>query len=389
MRARPENLETTDPRGVKATHVAVVVPGIMGSVLYSDASGRRREIWGENFYNNYKRLADESTLLRWNEGQRPAKSSLLENVYITNVPLLNRPIPLAKWRLWGKLLQYLSDHSEFKKDGQTLKYSYDWRQSLLETAKDLGSQLDTHARDLVSHQGLSREDLRYVFFTHSMGGLVVRIALALKVLAPGVVDRIVHIGSPLQGAPAAFRSAFQTGSLPFLREFFDFVRGKKDADLCFEHLLDNIRTFPSIYQVMPPGSSEYLYYTFNDRFNPFARTNGCISKDKCWHAHEAHKRLAEAEEIVRQHGIKIFTIYGSWHKDETDFGYFVEPVGGPNPRYTIIGKPLTRNEGDGTVPKWSAEGSDSCEQKPLRHIDHATLCNNKFVVEVVDDILQN
>lgn len=47
--------------------VAVVVPGIMGSSLfYEEGSGRRTEIWGENFMSNYGRLLSNPTLLRWN-----------------------------------------------------------------------------------------------------------------------------------------------------------------------------------------------------------------------------------------------------------------------------------------------------------------------------------
>ena len=72
--------------------IAVVVPGIMGSCLaYRDASGKLSEIWGEDFYGNYKRLLSNPTLLRWNN--IPAEATLLENVYVSTF------LPWPKFRL--------------------------------------------------------------------------------------------------------------------------------------------------------------------------------------------------------------------------------------------------------------------------------------------------
>jgi hypothetical protein len=37
--------------------VAVIVPGIMGSTLrYEDGAGGRTELWGQNFWDNYRRV---------------------------------------------------------------------------------------------------------------------------------------------------------------------------------------------------------------------------------------------------------------------------------------------------------------------------------------------
>ena len=172
-----------------AGRIAVVIPGIMGSTLFTEnGSDERREIWSEHFAQNHRLLCYEPSLLRWS-GQ-PAKSSLLENVY---GPF---PLPFVKIRLWRGLLRFLEEHQQFGTEGHTLKYSYDWRQSLLETAQGLGEQLTLHSRWLAEDKKMTTGELRYVFFTHSMGGLVVRIALGLGVLDPSAVNRLVHIGSP-------------------------------------------------------------------------------------------------------------------------------------------------------------------------------------------------
>ena len=355
------------------TRVAVVVPGIMGSTLfYGEDPDRREEIWGENFPTNYRLLLSNPTLLRWNG--RPAESSLLENVYIS------KTMRWRKHRLWDGLLRYLRDHPEFGAHNRILLYGYDWRQSLLETAKRLSERLGEHAERM----GPSGEGLRCVFFTHSMGGLVVRIALALGVLDPGRVDKIVHIGTPLQGAPAAFRSAYESGSLPFLREFSYLFRGK-NAPRFFNHLLDNVRTFDSIYQLMPPVGQDYLFYTPTHRSNPLAE--GLVPLAKRALADQAHELLGKAEKTILDRGIETFSIYGKYNQSTTDIEYSVQQLGAPNPGYEII-QARGINDGDGTVSKWSAAGnSGSSQQKPLMYVDHATMCNNHNVVGLLPGIL--
>jgi hypothetical protein len=361
-----------------ATRVAVVIPGIMGSSLYySQGRGQRYEIWGEDFYENYKRLLSNSTLLRWDG--TPAESSLLESVYPST------RIRLKKIPLWEALLGFLNKHPEFGNNGQTLKHSYDWRQSLLETARHLGERIDRHTEDLVSRRGLADEDLRYVFFTHSMGGLVVRIALALGALDPVKVDRIVHIGTPLRGAPAAFRSAYERGSLPLLRELFRIFY-RKNEERFFEHLLRNIRTFPSIYQLMPPAHEEYLFYSPGHRSNPLGEHSICDDKREL--ANQAHQRLTEGEEVITAHNIKTYTIYSESHtKCKTDREYEVQQLGQPEPGYRIFNV-ISTDMGDGTVLKWSAEGSGyNCKRKPLQNVTHAYMCNQSRVVELLPGIL--
>lgn len=358
------------------TRVAVVIPGIMGSALfYEEGPDQRDEIWGENFFTNYKRLLDNSTMLRWNG--TPAESSLLQNIYFS------RTIPLLpKYRLWDGVLQHLYRHPEFGKGDNTLLYSYDWRQSLLKTAEHLGKRLDEHAQNLDS----SDEELRYVFFTHSMGGLVLRIALALGVLDSSRVGKIVHIGSPLEGAPVAFRSAYKSGSLPLLQELSHLFRGTKNAPRFFEHLLDNVRTFDSIYQLMPPVGHDYLFYTPTHKSNPLAEE--FMPQNKRALADQAHGLLREAKRMISDGGIEAFTIYGEWHQDATDLEYRVQQLGAPNPGYEITQSHGVTHDGDGTVPKWSAAGnSTSCKQNLLMNVAHATMCNNRKVVRLLSGIL--
>ena len=186
----------------------------------------------------------------------------------------------------------VGNHKEFRGKGRTVKFAYDWRESLMNVARSLRSQLDVHAP----------KNARFVFLTHSMGGLVVRIALALKVLQPKNVDRIIHIGSPLQGAPMAFRSAYGKALLPMLSELTKLFHWK-NADQFFKHLLDNVRTFPSIYQLMPPRRYPYLFYSPSHRSNPLDEP--AIPDEFRKVAQVAHDLIEESDKIIVRNGVKL------------------------------------------------------------------------------------
>ena len=347
----------------------------MGSTLSYDGD----EIWGENFFSNYRRLLFNPALLRWDKNETPAKPSLLRTAYLSTV------VPRPKIPLWGRLLERLDRHPEFGAAGRTLPYAYDWRRCLTQTAAHLGESLDAHAARLGSSGGPPR----YVFFAHSMGGLVVRIALALGALGPDAVDRIVHIGSPLGGAPSAFASAYGSNSLslPLLGEVNRLVRGQTRAVSFFEHLLDNVRTFDSVYQLMPPVGQDYLYHDPTRRSNPLAED--LIPEEKRALAARAHALLEEAERTISARGIRTYTIYGAHHnKRPTDLEYVVDRKAPPEARYTITKTHATTEEGDGTVSEWSARGNGAAVvRKPLWHVEHATMCNNRSVVDLLPGIL--
>ena len=71
--------------------VAVIVPGIMGSVLWDeDATGKRVEIWGENFYDNYRRILTHPELLRGNIQRAAVPDVTVEQHELANAALIQR-----------------------------------------------------------------------------------------------------------------------------------------------------------------------------------------------------------------------------------------------------------------------------------------------------------
>ena len=357
----------------------------MGSRLFYGAGPNRREIWGENFVRNYKEIIRQPASLQWTG--RPADSEPLRYVYVSE----RRPLRwMPKFKLWERLLKYLQGHEEFGTGNQIWEYSYDWRQSLLDTANTLGRDVGQYTARLAEDNAVSvsSDEIRYVFLTHSMGGLMVRIALALGALDPSVVDRIVHIGSPLDGSASAFRSAYRTGSLPMMQTLYEVFKGKKNASAFHQRFLETVRSFPSVYQLMPPTTYTYLMYTPQHKSNPLKEH--IIDKRKRQLAIDAHQKLKQANQMLQQHSIRVYTIYSDYHTKPTDLEYEVQRLGHPNPGY-LIKDPVPygkTQEGDGTVPMRSAMGSDPpCVRLRVTNVDHTTMCHHTGVINQLMRVL--
>lgn len=304
---------------------------------------------------------------------------MIESIYV------GEALRWEKARLWEKLFNYLSSHEEFRLDQRCIKFPYDWRESLLTTATLLGNTLNAHVSRLAKTDNVDPSLYQFVLLTHSMGSLVARIAIALNAILPDQIDRIIHIGAPLQGAPSAFGSAYGEDILPMLHDLTKFVHGKNAAAF-FRFLRENIQTFPSIYQLMPPRSSAYLYYSQNNRVNPL--NEGCIPPEYRNYASDAHDKLVEAERIITNNALKVFTIYTETHSEQkTHTEYRVEGLG-PSRGYNIIEILGRTNYGDGTVQEESAKGSKaSCKANPVLNVTHTYMCNESKVVDLLPGLM--
>jgi hypothetical protein len=357
--------------------IAVAVPGIMGSALYYPNSGNHGEIWGEDFQENYRRLIKNPDVLKWT-GQT-ANAKLLRTVRVNNW------ISFLNVHLWSNSLKFLAERPEFRGGNQLVEFGYDWRAPLNDTAEIFANRLS----DLVGkpiNQPRAPSLPQFVFLTHSMGGLLVRIALGLNLIEPTWVDRIIHVGSPLKGAPIAFRTAYERSTLPLLNELFTLFHWKNGV-LFKKNLLACFKSFPSLYQLMPPLEVRYLYYSPSLITSPLEDK---VIPDFCRHlTEEAHEWLIDCERVMVTHKMKVFTIYTAVNVNaQTDLMYRVKVVGHPDPGYLIeevIGRTV---EGDGTVPAQSAIGSALVAQsRSVLNVQHAYLCNSASVVEILATIL--
>ena len=367
----------TRNRAPTSRRVAVLLPGIMGSTLRLRGNGI--EIWSEDFGENYRLLLRNPSMLVWSDRVGPADADLLKVVRGT--------LPWPRFRLWKKTIDAIHSHNDFHEPDSVLLMGYDWRQSLLDSASELARRLNERRSGVHAQRGDAKPIERFVFVTHSMGGFLVRIAFAEGLIDKSVIDRIIHIGSPLLGAPTVFVSAYQDGRLPWIEPLSDALHRKKNRHRFFDLLLESMRTFPSVYQLMPPTDYKYIGYTRSHHHNPLdGDPPSLINEPMRDHAKAAHDLLAKAEMHLRSSNVPVFSIYTEVHKRPTEVHFVVRSQENPVPRY-LIEEIDSTDVGDGTVPSYSAAGCDSCEKRAVGNVSHAVMCNATKIVDLVASVL--
>jgi pimeloyl-ACP methyl ester carboxylesterase len=351
---------------------AVFIPGIMGSCLQSSSG---RPLWDECFLDNYRRLAFEPAVLQY-DGIAANAPRVLS--YIRFVPYL--PI----WRnLYHRLLSLLKNHPHFRHDTGVVEFPYDWRENLEISAAKLGQALNR----ALSVSLDKPSDVQLTLVTHSMGGLVARVALVDRRIHPKNIKRIIHVAPPLFGSASAFGSLFGDTDLPLLDKFVSFCHDRKNGVLALKNLQHVMTRFPSIYQLMPPVSQKFIYTTGTTAISPLDKDALIIPSDYKRAAGSIHRKLLSSTKFVTRWKIPLTTICGNNATLKTAERYkvFIE-----SREYQIIDPcPLSESPGDGTVTKRSCS-YDGIEDAHLREVvgeTHALMCNSKHVVDVVESVL--
>lgn len=347
--------------------VALLVPGILGSSLHYPREPVDHEVWGENLYTNYGALIAQPALLHWT-GIR-ANARLIRQMHFS------KRIPWPKVDLYDSLLKQLESDVEFK-ESSVLQCPYDWRDSILRSSEVIVSSISERLQ-LKLDTAPSSADPKLVFFCHSLGGLVIRAAIAKGLLHPDRIDVLIHIGTPLLGAPVAFRSAYSRTDLPWFDEVFSILRVIRTA--AFKAmLLDSFRTFPSLYELMPHSDIQYLFYSPLLRGNPL--TEDIIPKERRLSVRKAQEVVQISDLLLAEKRVPVFTIYTEAStRKKTDYEYSVKAVSRPA-TYEILAIHNSDFTGDGTVPSYSAMGSAMCKKVPLADVRHAYMCSSLHVI---------
>lgn len=246
----------------------IVIPGILGTRLVDDASGRT--VWGA--FNNTsvdpsKRddaqllglpIADEIFLQSIRDEVRP--DGVLEQVRLSflGIPLDIRAyvgilssLGVGGYRdpAFGAGLDYGEDHFT------CFQFPYDWRRDNVENAQLLKAFIDerkAYVREEYKRRfGIDKADIKFDIVAHSMGGLLTRYYLRygdqplpedgslpdLNWAGAEDVERVILIGTPNAGAGDAFEQLIN-----------GYDPGKPVLPHYPAHVLG---TFPSIYQLMP------------------------------------------------------------------------------------------------------------------------------------------
>jgi pimeloyl-ACP methyl ester carboxylesterase len=359
--------------------VLIFIPGIMGSKLREPAAAGGRPLWHEHVRQAVSQLVRDPSLLKWQPGSGLEPYEVLREV----------TVPFKKFFKVGicqRLSKELTDMALIEQLFTYREYAYDWRQDITETARQLGEWFDQlgFTRNYKGEQ--QKEDSpRIALVCHSMGGLVAAIAMKRGYINPENVYRYVTIGSPLAGAPAAFRGLYDLGYLPGMEWMERAINWRWNRITSRRILLESLQSFASSYQLLPPQAEDFVELAGGGTINPLARP--VIPLDKRQAAQAAHHLLAGLETFLQKFpGLEYLFIYGD-HQSNTDYRFRARE----NAVDEVYEGVTCRNktDGDGTVPVDSAalKKRRAHFRHPVAGAAHMSMCNDTRIIQAVKSFL--
>jgi len=304
-------------------HVAILVPGIMGSVLKHDG----QVIWPgplSSLIFSYK-LMDK----------------LLE-------PNLQVPDVIRKVSISTQYRSLIEDLAKcgFREDSepQTLFVCpYDWRKDNATSADTLADKVDEAFNE---HGG----NVEISIIGHSMGGLVSRYYLESNHYnaRPGFqsIRRLLTLGTPHRGSPMALSAAMGREKRLFL-----------SAEQVLRLVSDT--RYPSLYQLLPPEGEPFAwnedkaseYGQINIYDNQVAQSLGLV-RQNLQSAKDFHSKLDLTKRPLFQgNPIRYFFFFGT-RQNTVSAATLLQT--GNNPVMYRVRMTELDDAGDGTVPVWSA-----------------------------------
>ncbi len=209
------------------------MPGILGSELFSrDPVGRPRWVWSGNTGVLLDSLVEDPRRL-WNPDIE---------VYCGDV--IRKLTGLVTGDVYGPFLEQLAERGLVEGENLHL-FPYDWRLDLRDSAERFAARM----RQLEG-------DFRIV--AHSMGGLVVRLALHRYPDIAHRTLRYVQAGTPCLGSAKAFRT-LKSGDLGFGKAMNAVLAlAAKVSPAIRANLLGSLQEMPSLYQLLPPMNEQCL-----------------------------------------------------------------------------------------------------------------------------------
>ncbi|MFG1602654.1 alpha/beta fold hydrolase [Actinoplanes sp. NPDC049265] len=306
--------------------IVVVIPGILGSVLYRGTD----QVWGyRQIVTNLHRLPQRLTrdlALPADAFEQPAEEGYDDGVRATGV-LRTQAIVPGFWAVDGYdvLLDRLRRRFPSDRDG-IVEFPYDWRQSNEYTARRLAAFVEP----LIERRRREYPQAKLILVGHSMGGLVARY-FAECLDEEGVVRRIVTIGTPYSGALKALAVSAN-----------GYVRlGPVRIDLA-----ELVRSLPSVAELLPVygclDSAAGAPQTIFDGMPVPGLTKQAVERARRFHR-GMDAAVAAAGRRHRYHALVS-------HRQPTDVGAFLSATGEVQARRSTD----PDFGGDGTVPRCSA-----------------------------------
>jgi Lecithin:cholesterol acyltransferase len=352
-------------------HLVIVVPGIGGSTL-KDEDGRTR--WGGGLL----RFAATALI--------PDALHLATNPHLTPTGLLSvaSDLPgLTTIHPYNDLVKQLKDSfdnvvydagdpTRVNLVANVVAFPYDFRRSIVETAQRLEVDVGRRLKALTTSGTVPR----VIVIGHSMGGLVARYWLSTLRGWP-VCDALVTLGTPHRGAPKAADW---------------LVNGVKVKGFTLEAATDVIRSWPSVYELLPryravmvTGSADH---TANGAHYPWEIGHpqlGALAKT----AFKTHTGIETdwAKVQTGDGGVSVRPIYGHGHTTLQSLHLRRSVLTATTDAPSWLPDPGF--DGDGTVPQLSAipiELADVEAQWADATDRHGALGNAAGVVEFVKSV---
>jgi len=340
----------------------------------------------------------------------------------------NRGWEGISWQYYGAFLREMNDMFYARTRASVrcpvYGFGYDWRQHNAKSARKLAARI----KEILKQETTAK---RLILITHSMGGLVARWALRDEAVASKVVG-VIHITQPVAGAPVLYRR-FLTGA----RKGPD---GKGVEGSVFTTVLGNTASkFATIMsglsgpmQLLPTDAFDKLYgpeswmqvrhrksapaegfdghrsvfELYQRRESPPGLIDYAKSTTRRKVRKDVHDRLFSAFEFHQALGLhkheRTYSIYSTGVMTDCqtvcDLEARSREPNEPN-KWVSMGR---REEGDGTVPRLSAQmlfpgqshppespisapqstSSDARFQIEVRGVEHAAACNDATVRKV-------
>lgn len=370
-------------------NIAVIVPGLMGSSLIRHG----QPLWTDDLWANYQLLTSNPSLLNWHHA-RPADNTKLIEAF--RLPIVGNNY--NEYCIYRELVRSLRQHHNYGVGDRILCFPYDWRQSIMETAIQLGRTINSRYGIASDREGRQKPDSsrRFHIIGHSLGALIARIAIYNHYIHPQNVAILIQVGPPLEGSPCAFKALFgETGSqlLPYL-SIFSLLRYSfrwKNLTPLYQILAKTLRTMPAVYELLPPNTN-YVWIKNKGRtmVNPLNDT--VIDPNTRASVIALHNRLRDSINMIMNEGINVVTVYcGFYYRKKTDISYVAENIGPSSGPYTykFDRRYSSTHYGDGTVLETSAtfSGRDSATSQSVMNAEHREMCCNPNVVKHIINLI--
>jgi pimeloyl-ACP methyl ester carboxylesterase len=343
----------------------IFVPGIMGTSLTYVGEGKYRaleriRVWSDDLTALWDALANNPSLLTQ------------DKLEVGEVLREIRLVAFGRFKpVYGPLLNFLTDPDgelRYKEGSNFCSFGYDWRRDNRETASELADFMRSKLASGVSS---------FTLLAHSMGGIIVRLLLSEYRELAEKIDLYIQIATPVRGASKAcytLKREPDFGPLANrLLRWWQLLHQSVRNDL-----LESLRLFPSLYQLLPPEGEDILATASGEHFNALDR--------KVWNqAYHASLIKAHAVHRVIQscNFARIVTIYGAGIITPRE--YLIDQF------FQILKKLPSSLLGDGTVTIASAvHDSPLASRLPIPNggAEHDRLPNQRVVFDRIAEELK-